>query len=193
MKKTILALASAAIIATAANAADDIMKVTMNNGTVHSLNVSDIKDITFDAVEDENPLVGDYSGVLNANIGGQFNYSTDGDVTYKVEEGTDGTLNVMVPTYQLSNTMMGNLTIGGYQVTGLSLDSATGEYVKVYGGDGQTIHFTAEGATPMDGDYAFTENCKLALKKTDTGVTIKNEFKMGRMPFLITTSFEGKK
>ena len=75
----------------------------------------------------------DYTDKLDVSIGGMFNY-TAANTTYSVRtypEGGNTLLDVQVPSYQLSGTPLGNLTIGSYIVKGLAMDEQKGGYYRV--------------------------------------------------------------
>lgn len=134
---------------------------------------------------------------LYVSVGGKFNYQNE-SVTYNVRKYMDGDvekLDVEIPTYELKNTVMGDLTLGTYTVTGLTYDEAKGGYYRDYKDDELTFHFTAVngGKTNMDGDYAFNSEKDNNILVTYSGTTvddIKNTFQMGSMPFGIVSTFK---
>lgn len=94
----------------------------------------------------EGYYVKDYSGTNKVTVGGQYGpYSAQ--VTHKlrtyVEDG-ETKADVEIPGYTLPQTIMGNLTLGSYTITGLTYDESKGGYYKDYATDGLTIHITAE-------------------------------------------------
>lgn len=133
---------------------------------------------------------------INVSIGGIYNYS-NGSVTYNVRKYMDDgveKVDVEVPSYTLDNTMMGNLTLGGYTVKGLLYDEARQGYYRDYKDDNLSFHFTAEngGTKTMDGDYVFnsSKDNNILVKYSGTDISsIVNTFQMGSMPFSITTMF----
>ncbi len=136
---------------------------------------------------------------LYVSVGGKLNYQNE-SVTYNVRKYLDGDvekLDVEIPTYELKNTMMGDLTLGTYTVKGLTYDESKGGYYHDYANDGLTFHFTAvqNGKTSMDDDYEFNNNNNTAndilVKYNGSNVEeILNHFHMGTMPFQITSSFK---
>ncbi len=134
---------------------------------------------------------------LYVSVGGSINYQNE-SVTYNVRKYMDGDvekLDVEIPTYELKNTSMGDLTLGTYTVKGLTYDEAKGGYYRDYKDDGLTFHFTAvkNGQTTMDKDYAFNSAKDNNILVTYNGTTvddIKNTFQMGEMPFQITSTFK---
>ncbi len=136
---------------------------------------------------------------LYVSVGGKFNYQNE-SVTYNVRKYMDGDvekLDVEIPTYELKNTMMGDLTLGTYTVKGLTYDKSKGGYYHDYANDGLTFHFTAvqNGKTSMDDNYEFNNDYNTAndilVKYNGSNVEeILNHFHMGAMPFQITSSFK---
>lgn len=140
----------------------------------------------------EGYYVKDYSGTNKVTVGGQYGpYSAQ--VTHKlrtyVEDG-ETKADVEIPGYTLPQTIMGNLTLGSYTITGLTYDESKGGYYKDYATDGLTIHITAEqnGTTTMDSDYelATSGSENILVQITDGKAKITNNFIPGAMPFPIT-------
>lgn len=138
----------------------------------------------------------DYSDKLDVSIGGMFNY-TVAAVTYSVRtypENDKTLLDVDVPNYYLSDTPLGNLTVGGYTVKGLAMDTEKGGYYRDYAADGLTMHFKAvkDGQTNMDDDYPMNvgEN-NILLVYEGKNIKVTNAFHPGNMPFPITSQFPG--
>ena len=138
----------------------------------------------------------DYTDKLDVSIGGMFNY-TAANTTYSVRtypEGGNTLLDVQVPSYQLSGTPLGNLTIGSYIVKGLAMDEQKGGYYRDYAADGLTMHFKAEkdGATTMDADYVMSEgDNNILLTYEGKNIKVTNAFHPGAMPFQIVSTFPG--
>jgi hypothetical protein len=138
----------------------------------------------------------DYTDKLDVSIGGSFNY-TAANVTYSVrtypEEGNT-LLDVNIPTYELSGTPLGELTIGSYVVKGLAMDNEKGGYYRDYAADGLTMHFKAvkDGQTNMDADYAMSEGeNNILLVYEGKKIKVTNAFHPGKMPFQIVSTFPG--
>lgn len=137
------------------------------------------------------------TNAINVSVGGAYNYENAG-VTYLVRKYKDGDvekMDVEIPSYQLTGTVMGNLTLGTYTVKGLTYDETKGGYYRDYKDDGLTFHFTAvmNGKTNMDKDYEFNpeKDNNILVKYSGNSVTdIVNNFQMGAMPFPISSSFK---
>ena len=138
------------------------------------------------------------SNPITVTVGGQFTYNND-NVTYELRRYKDGKtdkLDVTVPSYSLTNTVMGDLTLGTYTVKGLVYDEAQGGYYRDYKNDGLSFHFKAvkNGATAMDKDYEFAAEKpnNILVKYEGSNVSsIVNTFQMGAMPFGIVSVFSG--
>lgn len=129
---------------------------------------------------------------INVVVGGQYNYSNE-SVTYNVrkyKEGDVEKVDVEVPTYNLSGTVMGDLTLGTYTIKGLTYDETKGGFYRDYKNDGLTFHF--KSTTGMDKDYEFNpakDNNILVKYNGTTPAYIVNNFQMGAMPFPISSTF----
>lgn len=138
------------------------------------------------------------SNPITVTVGGQFTYNND-NVTYELRRYKDGEtdkLDVTVPSYSLTNTVMGDLTLGTYTVKGLVYDEAQGGYYRDYKNDGLKFHFTAVqgGKTTMDKDYEFAAekpNNILVKYEGNNVSSIVNTFQLGTMPFGIVSVFSG--
>ena len=97
--------------------------------------------------------VREFSGQLTLNIAGQYDYDTD--IRIIISEGEDGTLSVTFPEYTLSNTLMGDITVGTLTLENLTYDSSKGGFYLDYGEAGISQYFKAEknGAVTMDSEY----------------------------------------
>ena len=138
----------------------------------------------------------DYTDKLDVSIGGMFNY-TAANVTYSVRTYPDGDntlLDVQVPSYELSGTPLGNLTIGSYIVKGLKMDAGKGGYYRDYAADGLTMHFKAEkdGVVGMDDDYVMSQgDNNILVAYEGKNIKVTNAFHPGAMPFQIVSTFPG--
>lgn len=145
----------------------------------------------------ESYYIKDYTDKLDVSIGNMFNY-TAADATYSVRtypEGGKTLLDVKVPSYQLSDTPLGNLTVGSYIVKGLAMDETKGGYYRDYAADGLTLHFKAEkdGATTMDDDYVMSQGeNNILLVYEGQNIKVTNAFHPGAMPFQIISTFPGE-
>ncbi|MGN0030136.1 MAG: hypothetical protein ACI35Q_10470 [Marinilabiliaceae bacterium] len=144
--------------------------------------------------------VKEVTGGIKVVVGGTFTYKNE-SVTYKFRkydnEGVE-TLDVEVPQYSLKGTLMGDLTLGHYVISGLTYDAAKGGYYRDYKGDGLKFHFTAEsnGTKTMDNDYAFNaekeNNIHVTYDSKGQVASVVNTFQMGAMPFPIVSTFPDK-
>ena len=141
---------------------------------------------------------GTWTGTNNVNVGGTYDYSANA-VNQTVTVNADGTVNLTLSSYSLSGTVMGDLTLGQYTISNIPFNQQKNGYYKEYA-DGQLkIHFKAvkNGETTYDSDFLFTNQeglpTAILIKPSETGVTIKNNFCLGRMPFPITAVMDGTK
>ena len=133
---------------------------------------------------------GRYSGSVSVMVGTSFGPYVNSSVTYQITANADGTINVVVPEYTLDNTAIGNLTLGTYTISNIAYDAERGAFYRDYTGDNLSFHFKATGGTAeLDNDYTFTQLGNIEVKKTDSGVSIVNNFQPGRMPFPISSTF----
>lgn len=193
MKKSIIA--AAFLCAFTASAETEYLKIELNDGTVSTVAVGDIKEMTF-ITEETSPaeeLAGTYTGTNTVVVGGQFTYTAETSVVITANE--DGTVNFTWQEYMLGGTVMGDLTLGTCTISNIAYDEDKGGFYRDYSNDGLTQHFKAEqgGAATMDKDYALGATSTIFIEKTDAGIKVSNPFKLGAMPFPITASYEGKK
>ena len=138
--------------------------------------------------------VGEYSGNLTLNIAGQYDYDTD--IRIKISDEENGTLSIAFPEYELSNTLMGDITMGNLTLKPLTYDSSKGGLYLNYGDAGITQYFKAErnGTVTMDGDYTLNAPSDILVTQDESGeITIVNSFRIGAMPMPITATFIGHK
>jgi hypothetical protein len=195
MKTTILPLGIALLTAISSAAQTETLRIELNDGTIQSIPVTDIKEMTF-GQEETDPtemFTGEFSGVNTVVVGGMFTYKAD--ITYDIRKAENGTLTVNIPEYSLAGTVMGDLTLGAYSIEGLEYDEETDSFSRDYSNDGLSMHFTAvqNGTTNMDKDYAFNPGSQITVEKAEAGIKVTNRFKMGAMPFEIVATFEGSK
>lgn len=193
MKKSIIA--AAFLCALTASAETEYLKIELNDGTVSTVAVGDIKEMTF-ITEETSPaeeLAGTYTGTNTVVVGGQFTYTAETSVVITANE--DGTVNFTWQEYMLGGTVMGDLTLGTCTISNIAYDEDKGGFYRDYSNDGLTQHFKAEqgGTATMDKDYALGATSTILIEKTDAGIKVSNPFKLGAMPFPITASYEGKK
>lgn len=136
---------------------------------------------------------GKHTGVNSVTVGGNFTYTAD--ITYDIEAAADGTLTLKVPEYRLADTVMGDLTLGAYTITGIAWDSDKKAFYRVYGADGLKEYFKAEkdGTVTMDKEYEFKDTSCVLIEKGADGIIITNSFSLGSMPFPIVAKFETAK
>ena len=141
---------------------------------------------------------GNYTGKISINVGGLATY-TCSDVLYKVTVNDDKTINVEMSEYSLSETIMGDLTIGTYTVSNIAYDAEQGAYYRDYSADGLKAHFKAvsTGVTTMNNDYALGvssatgTHSAIKLVFNDNKVDVTNTFILGSMPFDCVGTYSG--
>ncbi len=134
----------------------------------------------------------DTSGKLDVNVAGGT-YSAP-SVTFWTRTYTDGDatkVDVQVPSYTLENTPMGNISVGGYTVQGLTWDETLEAYNKDYSNDGLSLYFS--NGSSLTGDYPLNKaGQKITVKFNGTSVSsLVNTFQPGNMPFVIISTFPG--
>lgn len=138
--------------------------------------------------------VGEYSGKMTLSIAGQYDYETD--IRVKISRGDNETISVAFPEYSLSNTMMGDITLGGLTLDNLIYDSSKVYFNLSYGEAGKKQYFKSQsnGKVTMDGYYDLTAPSEITVAMNENGtVTIVNSFRIGSMPMPITATFTGRK
>ncbi len=137
-------------------------------------------------------LAGNHQGNISVLVGGQFGPYVSETVTFTIQANADGTINVVMPEYNLGNTVIGDLTVGTYTVSNIAYDEGRGSFYRDYSGDNLSFHFKAvqDGATTMDADYVITQLGNIEVKSTGNGVSVVNNFQPGMMPFPIVATFE---
>ena len=138
--------------------------------------------------------VGEFSGQLTLNIAGQYDYDTDIKILISKEENE--TLSVTFPEYTISNTLMGDITIGSLTLENLTYDSSKGGFYLNYGEAGIRQYFKAEknGTVTMDSEYSLNAPSDILVTMNEDGeITVVNSFRIGTMPMPITATFTGLK
>ena len=154
----------------------------MNGGTLLTYHMGDVPASL--------GVKGSHQGSVSVMVGEQFGPYVNEKVTYVITANEDGTVNVTVPAFTLDNTQIGNLTLGSYTIANVAYDADKGVFYRDYTQDNLSFHFKAEGGmTELDNDYTFTQLGNIEVRKTETGITIVNNFQPGRMPFPITSTF----
>ena len=168
----------------------------MNNGTVLHFYIGRIPGTK---------TAGTFSGTNSVNVGDQWTYTAD--IDYEITANEDGSINLTLPEYTLTNTEIGDLTLGGYTITGIQFDLSRGAFYSDYGTKGLKMHFTSvkDGQTTMDKDYDLSPDSYISIepinKGVKQGVKVVNSFGLGTigensqfhtsMPFDLTATFEG--
>lgn len=128
---------------------------------------------------------GTYNGKITLNVAGKYSY--DADITCIVTSAGSDVINVSIPEYSLSGTMMGDMTLGSVSITGLVYDEAKGCFFREYGGEG--ISQTMNGKS-----YPLNEPSSMQVVKDENGtLIIDNPFTLGKMPLPLSARFEGSK
>ena len=138
--------------------------------------------------------VGEFSGQLTLNIAGQYDYDTD--IKVLISKGENETLSITFPEYELSNTLMGDITMGSLTLENLTYDPSKGGFYLDYGEAGISQYFKAErnGTVTMDSEYPLNAPSDILITKSEDGqITVVNSFRIGAMPMPITATFIGWK
>lgn len=190
MKNIITTIAMA--MALSATAQSEVLKIELNDGSVQTIAVDNIRQMTFGT--EEISVEGTYNGTIEVTVGGQFTYAAENDAV-TVTRNADGSLKVALSGYSLTGTMMGDLTIGSLTIDNIAYDEAKQAYYRNYSQDGLTRHFTAaqNGQATMDNDYPLGETSEITLKFDGDNVQIQNDFKLGAMPFPLAAKYTGSK
>ena len=141
-----------------------------------------------------NEYVGEFSGEITLNIAGQYDYVTD--IRILISEGENETLSVTFPEYTLSNTLMGDITMGSLTLENVTYDYSKGGYYLNYSDLGLSQYFKAErnGTVTMDNEYPLNPPSDILITKIeDGGIRVVNSFRIGSMPMPITATFIGQR
>lgn len=149
----------------------------------------------------ESYYVKSYTDALDVEVKSIATYPADEKVTYNVrtyEEDGKVKLDVAVPSYTLKNTLMGDLNVGTYTVKGLEYNEEKGGYYRNYANDGLTMQFSSSGSI-ASGEYALSagdnstniQDILVTLNDKNAVTSILNQFKVGKMPFQIVSTFPG--
>ena len=137
---------------------------------------------------------GEFSGQLTLNIAGQYDYETD--LKISIIEGENETLSIAFPEYELSNTLMGDITMGSLTLENLTYNPSKGGFYLDYGEAGIIQYFKAErnGTVTMDSEYQLNAPSDIFVTKGENGkIKVVNSFRIGAMPMPITATFIGRK
>lgn len=194
MKKLYIA-AIALTLTTSAMAKTQLMHITLSNGTTQTINVAEIKEMTFS--EETSPakiIAGEYTGTNTLQVGTIAKYSAD--IKPVISANEDGSINFTYPQYDVPNTVMGNLTLGTVTISNIPYNEDENAFYLDYSAAGLKQHFTCvntQGVTTMDNDYVLGTGSTIKIEITESGIKVTNPFKLGAMPFPLTATFEGKK
>lgn len=151
-------------------------------------------------------VAGTFSGINSVEVGQQWTYTTAEEISCEITTNEDGTINIVLPEYQLTGTEVGDLTLGGYTISNIAFNRDLDVFQSFYASDNLTEHFKMEnnGIVVKDEDYAFSPSSKITIepvqKSTKTTVKIVNDFTLGKiedgafktaMPFGIVATFTG--
>lgn len=198
MKKIYTAIAALSL-ATSVMAQVPVMHIELNDGSVQTFKIADIREMTFGEEEEEEPslaekVAGEYNGVNTLAVGTLATYTVE--VKPVISANEDGTVNFTYPQYDIPNTVMGNLTLGTLTISNIPYVESENAFYLDYSEAGLTQHFTcvtAQGITSMDADYPLGAGSTIRIDITDGGIKVTNPFKLGAMPFPLTATFEGSK
>ena len=132
------------------------------------------------------------SGKLDVNVaGGTYSAPSVTFVTRTYLDGETTKVDVQVPSYVLEGTPMGNISVGGYTVQGLTWYEDLGAYFKDYSNDGLSLNFS-NGAN-LNGEYPLNKPGQtMAVEFSGTSISsLVNTFQPGNMPFAIISAFPG--
>ena len=134
--------------------------------------------------------VGEFSGQLKLNIAGQYDYYTD--IRIIISEGENETLSIAFPEYELSNTLMGDITMGSLTLENLTYNPSKGGFYLDYGEAGISQYFKAErnGTVTMDSKYQLNAPSDILITQgVDGKIKVVNSFRIGSMPMPIIATF----
>lgn len=126
---------------------------------------------------------GSYKGDVTLEVGGQYKYESK--MTCVVSASGEETITLSMSEYSLSETMMGNLTLGEVTIPGLVYDSEKGGFFRELGGKG--FMQTMNGTT-----FPINDPSSILVKKDEEGrLSIEYPFTLGKMPLPMTALFNG--
>lgn len=127
---------------------------------------------------------GKYQGTITLNVAGQYSYNAD--VTCIITAGDNETITVSLSEYSLSETMMGDITLGAVDISNVSYDETKGGFYRDFGGEGvtQTMNGTSY---PLNDPTSI-----LVTKNSDGKITVDYPFTLGKMPLPLTATFVSK-
>lgn len=196
MKKIYTAIAALSL-ATSVMAQIPVMHIELNDGSVQTFRIADIREMTF-GEEDESSLAekiaGEYTGANTMAVGTLATYTVQ--IKPVITANEDGTVNFTYPQYEVPETLMGNLTLGTLTISDIPYVESENAFYVDYSDARLQQHFTCvtpQGTTSMDSDYVLGAGSTIRIEITDGGIKVSNPFKLGSMPFPLTATFEGSK
>ena len=196
MKKIYTAIVALSL-ATSVMAQIPVMHIELNDGSVQTFRIADIREMTF-GEEDESSLAekiaGEYTGANTRAVGTLATYTVQ--IKPVITANEDGTVNFTYPQYEVPETLMGNLTLGTLTISDIPYVESENAFYLDYSDAGLQQHFTCvtpQGTTSMDSDYVLGAGSTIRIEITDGGIKVSNPFKLGSMPFPLTATFEGSK
>ncbi len=136
-----------------------------------------------------------YTSSIKVSVGGVHDYTNE-SVTYQIRKYLDGDeekLDVTVPAFELTGTVMGDISLGSYTICGIAYDADSAAYFRDYAEDGLSMYFS--NGSSLDGTFALdagsegTHSQNIKVSYTGSDVTIENAFQPGAMPFAIKSTF----
>lgn len=126
------------------------------------------------------------NGVINVTVGGTYGPYINNNVAYTIEHNADGSINVIVPAFELKNTKIGDLYLGSYTIKNITHDGDC--YLKDYANDGLQMYFKSP---TMEGTYQLLPSHKqnIEVYTWEHETVIINSFQVGNMPFPIVSYF----
>ena len=151
-------------------------------------------------------VAGTFSGINSVEVGQTWTYTTAEEISCEITTNEDGTINLILPEYQLTGTDVGDLTLGGYTISNIAFNRDLGVFQSYYASDDMKEHFKMEknGTVVKDDEYAFGSSSKITIepvkKSTKTTVKVTNDFTLGKiedgafktaMPWGLVATFTG--
>lgn len=195
--KKIYAAAVALTLAATAMAQNEVMHISLSDGSVQTFSIAEISEITFGEAEEPSmagKIAGQYTGTNVMAVGTLAEYSVA--LSPVITANPDGTIDYTYPQYDVPNTLMGNLTLGTLTIAGIPFVESENAFYLDYSDAGLTQHFTCvnpQGQTSMDSDYTLGAGSSIKIEITEGGIKVTNPFKLGAMPFPLTATFEGSR
>lgn len=151
-------------------------------------------------------VAGTFSGINSVEVGQTWTYTTAEEISCEITTNEDGTINLILPEYQLTGTDVDDLTLGGYTISNIAFNRDLGVFQSYYASDDMKEQFKMEknGTVVKDDEYAFGPSSKITIepvkKSTKTTVKVTNDFTLGKiedgafktaMPWGLVATFTG--